>query len=43
MKALKSFGKLSDVMMILGGLSYYATAVYYVLTKLSQNYSLITG
>ena len=42
MKALGNFEKLSDVMMILGGLSYYATAAYYLLSKLSQNYSLIT-
>ena len=43
MKARGNFEKISDVIMILGGLSYYAIAAYYLLTKLSQNYSLITG
>jgi len=43
MKARGNFEKISDVIMILGGLSYYVIAAYYLLTKLSQNYSLITG
>ena len=43
MKTQRNYGKISDVIMILGGLSYYVTAAYYLLTKLSQNYSFITG
>ena len=42
MKKQKNFGKISDIIMIMSGLSYYATAAYYLLSKLSQNYSLIT-